>query len=85
MTSQVDHASSPTPTMPSQLTLDVEHGTGTTKSVLPAPTNGPSTQTKFASPFLISVLLTTMLETVLLALKDMTSQTDHVSFPHLTQ
>jgi hypothetical protein len=51
-------------TQSNQLTLDVEHGTGTTKSVFPAPKIGSSTPTKPASPFLINAQQVIALVTV---------------------
>lgn len=55
-----------------QLILDVDLGTGTTRNVYNAQTDGHSTVTTFVSPFLTNAPQATKAEAALLATKDMT-------------
>ena len=65
-------------------TSDVPLGIGTTKFVLLAPKIGSSMPIKFVSPFLINARLTTKLDFVSPATKDMTSLREPVSSPPST-
>ena len=58
--------------MPSLLIKDVEHGIGTTKSVLLAQMDGSSMPTKFVPLFQINVNLMLKMVTVQNVIKDMT-------------
>ena len=65
-------------TMPSPLTQDAEHGTGTIKSAFHAHSDGHSTLTRFVFPFPTNARHMMKLETALLATKDMMSKTELV-------
>ena len=69
---------------PSPPTSDVPLGIGTTKFALLAPNIGSSMLIKSVSPFLTNAKLTTKLEFVSHATKDMTSFRELVSSPHST-
>ena len=71
-------------TMPSPPTPVVVFGTGTTKSVCPAPRDGFSMPIKSVCPFLTIALLMTTVEPASPASKDTTSRKEPVSFPHST-
>ena len=74
-----DNASSLNQTTPDHLILDALPGTGTSKSALPAPTDGSSTPKEFVFLFPTSVLLTLKMVTVPHATRDTTSLTDNAS------
>ena len=71
-------------TMPSPPTPVVVFGTGTTKSVCPAPMDGSSMPTRSACPFLTTALLMTTVEPASPASRDMTSRKELVFSPHST-
>ena len=81
---RMENASSPTPTMLSHQTSDVELGIGTNKSASLAPTNGFSMPTKFVCQFLTSAPLMMLQELVLPASRDMTSRKENASSPTQT-
>ena len=68
----MEFVSSQLSTLPSLPISDVPIGIGITKSVLLALKDGFSMLIKFVSQFLINVNLTLIMETALLALRDMT-------------
>ena len=72
MTFKLDNAFSRQPIPPDLKISDVELGIGMLKSVLLAPTNGPSMLKTSAFQFLTSAQLMMLLETALLATRDTT-------------
>ena len=80
-TSSTELVSSHPPTLLLPPISDVDRGTGTTKSALPAQRTGSSTPKTSASLFLINVRILIQLEPVLHATRDMISSTEPVNSP----
>ena len=82
LTLKMEDVPSLNPTMPSQVTSDVEPGTGIIKYVFNAQATGFSTKTKSVSQLVISAKNKTMLENAPLATRVMILPMESVSFHH---